>query len=188
MKIKHYNVSQLVIIALMITLSYILMFTGISIIPAVPHLKLEFSIIPIVIIALGINIRSAILAAFIVNMLDFFSKGSLTGLPIDQLINLIAITIFLVVIVKFEKNNKTNIGLIISVLVVSVMMIFINYFFTTPLYFGLLGMELPDNLLYYCVSVYGIFNAIKWGLVAVAYFVCYKYINIFKKKVIQMSK
>ncbi|MEG2685446.1 MAG: ECF transporter S component, partial [Erysipelotrichaceae bacterium] len=163
MKRKTYNVGQLVIIALMITLSYILMYTGISIIPAVPHLKLEFSIIPIVIIALGINIKSAMLASLIVNMLDFFTKGSLTGLPIDQMINLIAICIFLVVIVQFEKNNHTKTGLIISVIVVSIMMIFVNYFFTTPLYFGLLGSELPDNLLYYCVSVYGIFNSIKWG-------------------------
>ncbi|MGL5540031.1 MAG: ECF transporter S component [Erysipelotrichaceae bacterium] len=185
---RNNSVRRLVIIALMIALSYILMFIGFPVVPIAPYLKVDFSFLPIVILALGLNLRSAILASFIVNMLDFFMKGSLTGLPIDQMANFLAITVFLLSMVYFERKGKRVLGLFVSVFINIAFMTLINYFWITPLYFSIAGWDMPENLLLYCVQVYGLFNLVKWGLVAAVYHFSTPYLNQFKQKVQQITR
>lgn len=180
---KNNTVRRLVLIALMVALSYILMFIGFPIIPIAPWLNIDFSFLPIVVLALGLDLKSALLAAFMVNFIDFFLKGSMTGLPIDQMTNLIAITIFLVSTVYFAKKGKLFLGLFVSVLINVVLMTILNYFWITPLYFGILGYDLPDNLLLYCVQVYGVFNAVKWGLVAFVYYIGQPWVKQFRTRI-----
>lgn len=182
MKMKS-SVSQLVFCALMIALGFVLMYVGLSIIPAAPFLKLEISFIPVLILAKVLDVKYALLAAFCINMLDFFFKGTVTGLPIDQMINFIAMAIFLLTTVYFNKKGN-KLGTIISVAIITVMMVVINYFVTVPWYMGLAGIELPKDYLSYIVSVYGTFNLIKWGIVGIF---CYLE-NLQIKNLIQKAK
>lgn len=187
MKEQH-AVRRLVIIALMVALSYILMFIGIPIIPIAPWLLIDFSFLPIIVLALGMDLKSAILASFLVNLMDYLIKGSLTGLPIDQAANFIATTLFLVVMVYFVKKNKALLGVFVAVAINIFFMTILNYFWITPLYFGILGYELPSNLLVYCVQVYGVFNLVKWGIIGAAYYFGQPWINQFRGRIQRLVK
>ncbi|MGL5978077.1 MAG: ECF transporter S component [Erysipelotrichaceae bacterium] len=184
---KNNSVRRLVIIALMVALSYVLMFWGVPVVPAAPFLKIELSFLPIIVLALGVDVKSALLASFIVNMMDFFFKGSMTGLPIDQMANFLAVTFFLTTMVYFVKKEKVVLGLITAVVVNMLFMTTLNYFVITPWYFSLAGWDMPENLLLYCVQIYGVFNLIKWGLVAVVYKLTTPWIATFRQRVFTMT-
>ncbi len=184
----HSKTKEIVVIGLMVSLSFLLMFLGVPIIAVAPWLKIELSFLPIIILALGLNVKSALIASFLVNLLDYLLKGSLTGLPIDQLANFIATCIFLGVIYYLGKRTNNYIALFIAVAINTLMMCVLNYFIITPWYFSILGYELPSDLLGYVVSVYGTFNIIKWGLVALVYQLFNPYIHIFKQKLQQITR
>ncbi len=165
---------KLILIGVFVALSIILQRISFPIIPIAPYLKLEFSSIPIIVIAIVINLKYAILATFIVNSLDFFINGSLTGLPIDQSVNVIAIILFMMCMHYFLSCNKKLLSVVVPVLTNVVILTLLNYVFITPLYFSILKIPLPNQFLIWTVNVYGVFNLIKWGLISGSYMLIHK--------------
>lgn len=165
---------KLILIGVFIALSIVLQRISFPIIPIAPYLKLEFSSIPIIVIAVVINLKYAILATFIVNGLDFLINGSLTGLPLDQSINAVAIIIFMICMRYFLSRNKKLLAVLVPVFVNVFVLTLLNYIYITPLYFSILKLQLPEQFLLWTVNVYGLFNFIKWGLVSISYMLIHK--------------
>jgi riboflavin transporter FmnP len=157
-------------IAIFSALAFVFMFVGFPIIPAAPYLKVEFSVLVILILALRVDYKAAIMSSLIVNILDYIIKNSAVGIPIDQTANFLATLAFVLPILLLKDNFKDLLSIVIGVASVTVLMVLLNYLFITPFYFNLAGWPLPENLFWYCLSLYGPFNLIKWGLVGISYY------------------
>lgn len=164
-------------------LSYAFMFFGFSIVPAAPYLKLEFSVVIILLALLFFDLKAAVLISLVTNVVDYLIKNSETGIPIDQTANFLATVVILIVFaVSFSKygqhiedTKKNNVVSILTSLVavaaVTVVMVFLNWIWITPFYAELGGYSefLPSPLLPYIIGLYGPFNIIKWGLVSLVF-------------------
>lgn len=163
-----------VLVGILSALSIILQFISIPIIPAAPFLKLEFSSIPMITLAIFYGRRYGVLSAIIVNTIDALMKPSVVGFPLDQFVNVIAIIIFMLSIHYFIIKKQYILAIIIPVIANVMLLVLLNYSFITPLYFTIAKWPLPENLLLWCIQIYGTFNLIKWGSIAVIYVVIYQ--------------
>lgn len=163
-----------VLVGILSALSIILQFISIPIIPAAPFLKLEFSSIPMITLSIFYGRRYGILSAIIVNIIDALMKPSIVGFPLDQFVNVIAIIIFMFSIHYFIIKKQYILAIIIPVIANVMLLVLLNYSFITPLYFTIAKWPLPENLLLWCIQIYGTFNLIKWGSIAVIYVVIYQ--------------
>lgn len=163
-----------VLVGILSALSIILQFISIPIIPAAPFLKLEFSSIPMITLAIFYGRRYGVLSAIIVNIIDALMKPSVVGFPLDQFVNVIAIIIFMFSIHYFIIKKQYILAIIIPVIANVMLLVLLNYNFITPLYFTIAKWPLPENLLLWCIQIYGTFNLIKWGSIAVIYVVIYQ--------------
>lgn len=163
-----------VLVGILSALSIILQFISIPIIPAAPFLKLEFSSIPMITLAIFYGRRYGVLSAIIVNIIDTLMKPSVVGFPLDQFVNVIAIIIFMFSIHYFIIKKQYILAIIIPVIANVMLLVLLNYSFITPLYFTIAKWPLPENLLLWCIQIYGTFNLIKWGSIAVIYVVIYQ--------------
>ncbi|MFV0255520.1 MAG: ECF transporter S component [Erysipelotrichaceae bacterium] len=185
------SVKRLVFSAIMVALGAILMFLEFPILPVAPWLAIDFSFIPILIVALAYGKADAFLVTLAISVIHFLLKGDLTGLPIGQLANIIAVMSFLVVFVYFKKKEKTIIGGVAGVLFVTLILVVANYFVITPWYFDILGMDLTetaaaagyDSFLAYAVGVIGLFNLIKWTIISTVTLIINKTIDKFVEEV-----
>lgn len=168
------RIQKLVFLGLFIALSIVLQRISFPIIPIAPYLKLEFSSIPIITLAILYSYNSATIAAFVVNLIDYMFNPSLTGFPLDQFINFIAILVFVFTIQYFIRKKQYLLAFIVPVCVNVITLTLLNYYFLTPLYFGILKLPLPDNFFVWSLRVYGVFNLVKWGLVGSLYLLIYK--------------
>lgn len=156
------NVQKHVVVGIFSALAIILQLFSFPIIPEVSFLKLEFSCVIFLFLMVLYGIRSALISSFVVNIFDFFLHPGLLGYPLDQIINFTITSMFLLICYIFYKKNKNTIGLLVSTVITVTVSVMINYLFLTPLYFGLLGVPLPENFFWWCLSIYGSFNIIKW--------------------------
>lgn len=171
---KKNEIKIYALVGIMSALSIILQFISVPIIPAAPFLKLEFSSIPMITLAIFYGRRYGVISAIIVNAIDAMLKPSLVGFPLDQFVNVVAIISFMFVIHYFITNKKYIFSLIFPVLMNVILLVLLNYSFITPLYFTIAKWPLPENLLLWCIQVYGTFNLIKWGSIAVIYIIIYQ--------------
>ncbi len=171
---EMHQTKKVTYIAVFAALAFVFMFVGFPIIPSAPYLKVEFSVLVLLILALKVDYKAAIIASLIVNLLDFMFKQSLTGLPIDQGANFLATLAFIIPVLLLSKKFNRYLTVIIATLSVTVAMVALNFLFITPFYFNLLGWPLPENLFWYCLSLYGPFNLIKWGLVGISFIIVKK--------------
>lgn len=162
---KYSSVQKMTIIGVFSALTVILMYLGIPFMA--DYLKIEFSVALILLVALIVDFKTGIYVSIIANVTDFILKGSVTGIPIDQIANFSASMVFLAVTFYFVKNKKLIFGLISGVLMVTIVMLILNYTWITPFYFNLAGWPLPDDLFMYIIGLYGPFNLVKWTIVGI---------------------
>lgn len=171
---KQNNLKLFILVGVMSALSIILQMYGIALIPGAPYLKLEFSSIPMITLAIFFGLKYGIASALVVNLIDAMMKPSLVGFPLDQFVNFVAIVLFMVVIHYFILKKQYILAMIIPVVMNVVALVLLNYAFITPLYFTIAKWPLPENLLLWCIQIYGTFNLIKWGSIAVIYVLLYQ--------------
>jgi len=148
-------------------LGIVLLYFEFPLLPAATHLKLDFSFIPILVVALLYGNKEALFVAFIINVVHFFLKGDLSGLPIGVGANFIALSVYLLVFVYFQKKEKLLHGCLLATLAVSTIMLLANYFWITRWYFKILGIPLADDFLLYCIMTVGLFNLIRWSIISI---------------------
>lgn len=164
------NIKRIVFMALMVALGYLLMFLQVPLLAIAPWLTIDFSFVVILLISLAYGNVNALIVAILINLLNYISVGSLVGLPVGQISNVLAILSYLVIFVYFQKKQQLIIGSIFACLTVTIIMFTLNYFWLTPWYFNILKFPIPDNFLWYCVSVIGLFNLLRWGIISVVNF------------------
>lgn len=164
---KKIKVRQLVSIAMLSSIAYILMFLNFPVPPFPAFLKIDFSDIPALIGALIFGPSAGILIELMKNILDYFIKGSETGVPVGHIANFLAGLLYILPTYYFYKKMKTKTGmtiaLVLGTILMSVCMSVLNYFVILPAYTYFLNMPAmsgPEIRQYIVASILP-FNFIK---------------------------
>lgn len=169
---------RMVIIAILSALSFVLMSFGFPIIPGADFLKVELSVIPVLIGLVLMDLKSAYAILLLRTLLKLILKNGgvndFIGLPM----NIIALGTFVTIFALLWNKTKTSKSFIISSLMgtvsLTLVMLVLNYVYAVPLYAKfagfdiaavigvgkyLINMVLPFNL------IQGLIFAIVFGLV-----------------------
>lgn len=182
------HTKEIVLVAIVGALSFILMFIGFPIIPALPYLKVDFSLVPILLVAFTAGPKKAVAASLIANVLHYMSTGGEMGFPIGDATAFIATIAYIFPIYYLLKDQITSVhpghtsikemnwgrtitAYVIATLSLTVVMTFLNYFVITPFYMQVMNFDIGNMQTYILAGIIP-FNLIKGVLVSVlAHFV-----------------
>ncbi|KXT84715.1 Substrate-specific component RibU of riboflavin ECF transporter [Streptococcus sp. DD11] len=166
------NTRKMATVAVLAALSFLLMFYQIPLV--VEFLKLDFSIIPILLALVMLDLKSAFAVLLIRSVLKLALNGrgaeTLIGLPM----NILAVAVFLLAFALIWKRDKTlNRYLLASVLgtlALTAAMFLMNYFYAVPLYarfanFDINQMVGMSKYLFSMVIPFNLLEGAIWALV-----------------------
>ncbi|MGT2933209.1 ECF transporter S component [Streptococcus catagoni] len=170
---------RLVMVAVLSAISFLLMFFSFSIIPGANFLKIEFSIIPVLLGLVLLDLKSAYLILMVRTLLKLILNNSgvndFVGLPM----NVIALGLFVTVfafIWNQKRTGKQYIGAsIIASIVLTASMLFLNYCYAIPLYgkFANFDIKAYIGISKYLVSMILPFNLIEGIIFAISFYFLY---------------
>lgn len=139
------NTRKMAYIAVLSAVSFLLLFLNFPLLPGVDFLKIDFSIIPILLALLLFDLRSAyavlILRTLLKFILNFEGVNTWVGMPM----NVIALGLFVTVFAVIWKKNQTLknyiIAAIVATVVLTLAMAVLNLFYAVPLYIKFAGYD-----------------------------------------------
>ncbi|MFH0992861.1 MAG: ECF transporter S component [bacterium] len=160
---------RLAFLGIVVGLASVLMLLGFPIIPNFYFLKVELSGLIIFMTLLWFDWKTAALVSVATNFINVFMPGTPPVIVfLDQGVNFIATMIFLLpATLALRRAQKPKSGLVLAVslagvVVVTVVMTLYNAFINLPLIYHI---TMPFVTV---MEVFGVFNAVKWGIVAIA--------------------
>ncbi|MCB5153891.1 ECF transporter S component [Streptococcus mutans] len=167
------------IIAILSALSFVLMIPNFPIIPGVDFLKLDFSILPILLGLILLDLKSAYVILFLRSLLklllDNGGPGSMVGLPM----NMVAFGIFILSFALLWKDRDSKVkyvlASIVGTLAMTVTMVFLNYVYAIPLYAKFANFDISKfiGVGKYLMSMVIPFNLLEGVIFAVSFAVVY---------------
>jgi len=169
---KKWTVRTFVAIALLSSLSFILMFIKFPI-PSFPSfLTVDFSDVPVLIAALLYGPLGAIVTELIKNILNYLSIGSEAGVPIGNLANFFAGILFVLPTYYIYRSLRTKKGMTFALLggtfSMAIFMSILNYFVILPAYLYFMNFSV-GNVKDYIVSGVLPFNIVKGIIVTILF-------------------
>ncbi|WP_390897377.1 ECF transporter S component [Streptococcus mutans] len=167
------------IIAILSALSFVLMIPNFPIIPGVDFLKLDFSILPILLGLILLDLKSTYVILFLRSLLklllDNGGPGSMVGLPM----NMVAFGIFILSFALIWKDRDSKVkyvlASIVGTLAMTVTMVFLNYVYAIPLYAKFANFDISKfiGVGKYLMSMVIPFNLLEGVIFAVSFAVVY---------------
>jgi riboflavin transporter len=168
---KKMKVQKIAIQSILVGIASVLMLISFPVMPAAPYLKVELSALIIFMTLIWFDFKTAVLVSFITNIVHFFLPSSAPIIPfLDEMINFLATMLFILPTAMFFKKEKiqeknsalyifflTGLGFLTTV----VLMVLFNQFINLP-YIYRINMTFTQVL-----TIFGVFNIIKWGLNAI---------------------
>jgi len=166
---KEPRTRRIAFLGIVVGLASALMLLGFPIIPNFYFLKVELSGLIIFMTLLWFDWKTAALVSVATNFINVFMPGTPPVIMfLDQGVNFIATMIFLLpAALTLRPGHQSKKGLVLAVsltgvVVVTVMMTLYNAFVNLPLIYHI---TMPFSTV---MAVFGVFNAVKWGIVALA--------------------
>lgn len=171
---KKMNVRTYVGVGMLSSLAYILMFMNFPIPPFPTFLKIDFSDIPALIAAFIFGPLAGVLVELIKNIIDYFITGSETGIPVGHMANFIAGVSFILptyyIYNKLKSKKGMVFGLVVSVVLMSTLLSFFNYFVLLPVFMKLMNTPMSGpEIRQYVVSLILPFNLLKGFIISVLF-------------------
>lgn len=172
-KSQSSNLLKLIILALLGTISLVLLFINFPLPFLPPYLKIDFSEVPALIAALLFTPMAGIIVEAIKNLLYLIFTGA--GDPIGVVANFVAGVLFVVPISmvyhKFKGNKSLVSGLITGTVVMALGMSVLNYFIILPAYSWFMGWETMSSTVKLSTVLIGVlpFNVVKGIILAVLF-------------------
>lgn len=169
MRKQNLKLRSFVTIAMLSSVSFILMLFNFPL-PGFPvFLEIDFSDVPALIAAITMGPVAGILVELFKNILDWIFSGTPTGVPVGHMANFATGVLFImpvyVVYKKFTSSKGLMAGLIAGTIVMATGMAFLNYIAFLPMYTYFMGFTFDA----YETIVLGIlpFNILK-GIILIA--------------------
>ncbi|MBE3595691.1 MAG: ECF transporter S component [Hydrogenibacillus sp.] len=174
----HRPLVRRVTVAMMGALAFVMQFFDFPL-PAFPSfLKVDFSEVPALAVALMYGPWSGIGVEGLKNVLHYLFKGSETGIPVGQAANFLAGSVLVVITSTVYRRRRTGKalfgGLFLGTLAMAAFMSLANYWVIFPVYITLLGFPMDRaDVLPFVLTFVAPFNVIKGGLVTAVFMVVY---------------
>ncbi len=175
MKQKN-SVVQMVSVAMLSSIAYLLMMLDFPFPGLPPFLKIDFSDVPALIAAIIFSPIAGVVVEGIKNILHYGIQGSLTGVPVGEIANFIAGCLFIgpatFLFRKYRTVKSLTTGLMLGTVTMSIIMSVLNYFIILPAYTWFLNQPAMSSSGMRQIIVAAIlpFNLIK-GIVVTVVFV-----------------
>lgn len=183
------NLNKMIKIALLATISVILMFIEIPMTPF-PWLKIDLSEVPALMGGFAFGPLAAVVIIFLKNLLYVLLRGTSSGF-VGQLANIIiGITLVLPAAIMYRKNKTKKtaiIGMIIGFFTIQLGGIIANKYLLIPLYGGEAAVLGGNTFVYYILFGLLPINGLKSILVSVVTYVLYKKLSVSLFKVEPMK-
>ncbi|WP_210365569.1 ECF transporter S component [Bacillus sp. REN3] len=141
---KNTSVKAMVSIAMLSSISYVLMLLNFPLPPFPKFLMVDFSDVPALIAALIFGPAAGILVELIKNMLDYFMTGSETGVPVGHAANFAAGVLFILptyyIYMKLKTTKGMTFALVVGSISMAILMSILNYYVFLPAYTMFLNM------------------------------------------------
>ncbi|MDG4656065.1 ECF transporter S component [Ectobacillus antri] len=185
------NVTQLVTVAMLSSISYLLMMFDFPF-PGLPaFLKIDFSDVPALLAAIIFGPMAGVIVEGIKNILHYGIQGNLTGVPIGELANFVAGCLFILPVSYFFRKYRTvkglTVGLVVGTTLMTLIMSVLNYYIIFPAYTWFLGFPAQSSEQIRQVVVTGIlpFNIIKGAIVAIVFVLLYSRLRVWLESKMQ---
>ncbi|MDU4882782.1 MAG: ECF transporter S component [Clostridium celatum] len=183
------NLNKMIKIALLATISVILMFIEIPMTPF-PWLKIDLSEVPALMGGFAFGPLAAVVIIVLKNLLYVLLRGTSSGF-VGQLANIIiGITLVLPAAIMYRKNKTKKtaiIGMIIGFFTIQLGGIIANKYLLIPLYGGEAAVLGGNTFVYYILFGLLPINGLKSILVSVVTYVLYKKLSVSLFKVEPMK-
>lgn len=172
------RVLKLVVVSLLSAVAFIMQYLDFPLPPFPSFLKIDFSDVPALVAGFIFGPWIGVLVQFIKNGLHFIFTGSEAGIPIGEMSNFVAGSVFVVCTVFIARRisglKGLISGLLVGTLTMSALLSVLNYYVLLPAYAFLINwtVEGPEKtaLVFYGVAP---FNVIKGLLIAVVFIPLY---------------
>lgn len=170
---------QLVYIAILSALSFLLMYLQFPLIPGADFLKIDFSILPILVGMLLFNFKTAgiilVLRSLLTLLLNNSGPSTLIGIPM----NIVALGVFALSLYLLWQKTPTIknyvIGATVGTLLLTLAMVALNYFYAVPMYAAFANFDIDQyiGLSTYLLSMVIPFNLLQGVIFAVIFYLVY---------------
>ena len=169
------NTRKLAYIAILSAVSFLLLYFSFPLIPAADFLKVDFSILPVLIALVKSAIGVLLLRSLLKLLLNNGGPGSMIGLPM----NFVALGVFVWGLSYFWKKNQTSknyiLGSVVGTVLLTVVMVILNYIYAVPLYAKFANFDIAQfiGLYKYLFAMVVPFNLLEGLIFAVAFALIY---------------
>ncbi|GAA0321268.1 riboflavin transporter FmnP [Bacillus carboniphilus] len=176
---KHSKVKVSVTIAMLSSISFILMLLNFPLPPFPGFLLVDFSDVPALIAALIFGPIAGIVVEFLKNVMNYLFIGSPTGVPVGQIANFLAGILFVLPTYYVYQKLRTRKGMVFSLvagtITMGIIMSILNYYVILPAYTWFLnapamGAEETRKLI--VASIFP-FNLLKGMMISVVFFLIF---------------
>ncbi|WP_272875276.1 ECF transporter S component [Bhargavaea massiliensis] len=172
MKKKNLRLRSMIAIAMLSSISFVLMLFNFPLPPFPAFLQVDFSEVPAIIAAITMGPVAGILVELLKNVLDWLFSGSPTGVPVGHMANFATGVLFILpvwwVYHRLSTAKGMTTGLILGTLSMAVGMSLLNYVLFLPLYVKFMNFPVMSGEELYQMIVLGIlpFNLLKGIILA----------------------
>ncbi|MDY3024411.1 ECF transporter S component [Streptococcus hyovaginalis] len=181
------NTRKLAYIAILSAISFLLLFLNFPILPVASFLKIDFSVIPILLALLLFDLKSAYVVLLLRTLLKFILNFEGVNTWVGMPMNVVALGLFVTVFAFVWKKRQTLINYIVASVIATVVltlaMLVLNLFYAIPLYVKFAGWP-PEALTMssYIVPAVLPFNLLQGLLLSLVFYPAYLGTkNVFKR-------
>lgn len=174
--------------ALLVAIAFVFTYFEFPIIPSVPWLKLDFSMVPLLLGALALGPGTGVLLSGLLQLLLFMTKSTTGG--VGEIANFIVIgTMIMVVSLVYKRKRSTAgllLGLVLGTAAFTLAAVLANQYILIPLFFPGEFPGGPAAYRSYLYQAVPAFNAIKGFSVALITLIAYsrlaRFLNVESRK------
>ena len=182
------NTRRLSTIAILSALSFVLMYFDFPLLPAASFLRVEFSILPVLLGLIVLDLPAAFVIILLRSLLKLILNNQGVSTYIGLPMNIVALGVFVLASGLIWKKDRTPIRFALASLAgtigLTLAMLVLNYVYAVPLYakFANFDIEKILGLSNYLLTMVLPFNLIEGVIFALAFWLIYVFLKVTLKR------
>lgn len=173
------NTRRLSTIAILSALSFVLMYFDFPLLPAAPFLRIEFSILPVLVGLVVLDLPAALGILLLRSLLKLLLNNQGVSTYIGLPMNIVALGVFVIAFGLIWKEERTAIRFalasLVGVISMTLAMLVLNYVYAVPLYAKFANFDIENilGLSNYLLAMVLPFNLIEGVVFALSFWLLF---------------
>ena len=173
------NTRRLSTIAILSALSFVLMYFDFPLLPAAPFLRIEFSILPVLVGLVVLDLPAALVVLLLRSLLKLLLNNQGVSTYIGLPMNIVALGVFVIAFGLIWKKERTTIRFalasLVGVISMTLAMLVLNYVYAVPLYAKFANFDIENilGLSNYLLAMVLPFNLIEGVIFALSFWLLF---------------